>query len=236
MTVTEWGAAPVRDLVRGLDRCLAAPGPGKGYRELALAALGLAAGWWLYVPVHELLHALGCLAAGGSVSRLEIATLYGGRLLERVVPFVAAGSDYAGRLAGFDSGESDAVYLATVFAPYLLTLFPGVWALRRAGRAGRPFVFGLTLPVALAPFVALPGDAYEIGSILTTRLPPWTAFAETLRGDDVVLQIAELGRVAGAPWGGFAVASLLGVLWAFATYGAAAAVASMLREPSPPPA
>ena len=63
---------PFLDLVRGEMRCVARP------RDLAWLALGLAAGWWLYVPVHELLHALACLAAGGEVTRLEIDPLYGG--------------------------------------------------------------------------------------------------------------------------------------------------------------
>src|SRR6185312_11000133 len=49
---------PFRDAVRGLDRCL-----DTGIRGLALTALGLLAGWWLYVPLHELLHAAACLLA-----------------------------------------------------------------------------------------------------------------------------------------------------------------------------
>lgn len=209
---------PFADLWTGLDRCLRTPASRSGgYRALAAVGLGLAVGWWVYVPAHELLHAAGCVAAGGTVSRLEISPLYGGTLLERLVPFVEAGGDYAGRLSGFDTGGSDAIYLVTVFAPYLLTLFPGVWALRRARRA---FVFGFWVPVALAPFVALPGDAYEIGAIVVTRLPPWTAWAETLRGDDVVLLVSELWGRDGAPWGGAAAGVGLGVVWAFATYAA----------------
>ncbi|HEX9732266.1 MAG TPA: hypothetical protein VGG06_09805 [Thermoanaerobaculia bacterium] len=224
---------PLSDLLSGLDRCLGKPSSRRGgYRALALVGLGLAAGWWAYVPIHELLHAAGCLAAGGTVSRLEISPVYGGALLERLVPFVEAGGDYAGRLSGFDDGGSDAVYLATVFAPYLATLWPGVWALRRAGAAGRAFAFGFVVPVALAPFVALPGDAYEIGSIVVTRLPPWTAWAETLRGDDVVLLVSELWGREGAPWGGVAAGVGVGVLWAFATYAAGVGVASLLGRPS----
>ena len=147
---------PFLDLVRGEMRCVERP------RDLAWLALGLAAGWWLYVPVHELLHALACLAAGGEVTRLEIDPLYGGGLLARWIPWVVAGGEYAGRLSGFDTGGSDLVYLATDLGPFVLTLFPGVWALRRAARAGRPLLFGAALPFALAPLLSLTGDAYEI--------------------------------------------------------------------------
>ena len=86
---------------------------------LLVIALG---GWILYVPIHELLHAAGCLALGGRVDELEIQAMYGGALLERVFPFVRAGGEYAGRLTGFDTGGSDLVYLATVATPFLLSL------------------------------------------------------------------------------------------------------------------
>src|SRR5258705_6478487 len=101
-------ATPGRDVLRGLDRCLDA-----GVRGLPLAALGLALGWWVYVPLHELLHAAACLVFGGSVTRLEIDGMYGGGLLARMLPFVVSGSQYAGRLSGFDTHGSDAIYLAT---------------------------------------------------------------------------------------------------------------------------
>ncbi len=205
-------AAPVRDTLDGLEHCL-----DTGVRGLLLVAVGLVTGWWLYVPVHELMHALGCLATGGTVSRLEIDPLYGGALLARLFPFVEAGGDYAGRLVGFDTGGNDMVYLATDFGPYLLTLFPGVWALRRAGEKGRAFCFGLWLPVALAPFISLTGDAYEIGSIVVTRLPPWSGL-EALRGDDVFRLVPRLAELADPPWGGALLAFLTGTLWAFATY------------------
>lgn len=226
--------SPFLDLSRGLEHCLlgAEPAGGRGYRELLLVGLGLAAGWWIYVPVHELLHALGCLAGGGSVSRLEIAPLYGGGILARLIPFVHAGGEYAGRLSGFDTHGRDAVYLATVFAPYALTLWPGVWALRRSARNGRAFAFGFVIPMALAPFVALPGDAYEIGSILTTRLPPWSDDAELLRRDDLLLLISELDGRSGKLWGGAAVGAVVGGVWAFATYAAGSLVSTRLREPA----
>jgi len=226
-------ALPLRDTVRGLDRCLDA-----GVRGLVLAALGLMAGWWLYVPLHELLHAAACRAAGGRVTRLEIDAAYGGALLAHVFPFVVPASDYAGRLSGFDARGSDLIYLATDLGPFVLTLFPGVWALRRAAAARqplRPFLFGASLPFALAPFLSLTGDAYEIGSILVTRLPPWAtpAIRGLLRGDDLGKKVSELAATAGAPWGGAALAVAAGVVWAFLTYGLGSAVAGKLGAPSP---
>lgn len=223
---------PFRDAFRGLDRCLDA-----GVRGLALVAGGLLAGWWLYVPLHELLHAAACRLAGGQISRLEIEALYGGGLLARVFPFVVPASDYAGRLSGFDTRGSDLIYLATDLGPFVLTLFPGVWALRRAATAGKPLLFGLALPFALAPFLSLTGDAYEIGSILVTRLPPWAAPAvrELLRGDDLGKKIsafAAMTGTGGAPWGGAALAAAAGLLWAFLTYGLGSAVARGLGQPA----
>jgi hypothetical protein len=232
--------APFTDVLNGLDRCL-----DRGARGLLLAALGLLVGWWVYVPLHELLHAAACRAAGGGVTRLEIDRIYGGALLARALPFVVPASRYAGRLSGFDTHGSDLVYLATDLGPFLLTLFPGVWALRRAAAARREILFGAALPFALAPFLSLGGDAYEIGSILVTRLPPWAAPAMRglLRGDDLGKKVGELASLPGAPWGGALLAILLGTLWAFATYALASAVARALGEgevrrtaaPSPSP-
>lgn len=216
------------DAFHGLDRCL-----DRGARGLVLALLGLVAGWWLYVPVHELLHAAACLAAGGEVTRLEIAPQYGGGLLSRIFPFVVSGGDYAGRLSGFDTRGSDLIYLATDLGPFLLTLFPGVWLLRRAGTTGRPILFGLALPFAFAPFLSLTGDAYEIGSILVTQLPAWE---ETLRGDDLIKKAEELAALPDAPWGGFVLAALLGLAWAVLTCMAGGAVARALgQHPVLPP-
>jgi hypothetical protein len=232
--------APFTDVLNGLDRCL-----DRGARGLLLAALGLLVGWWIYVPLHELLHAAACRAAGGGVTRLEIDRIYGGALLARALPFVVPASRYAGRLSGFDTHGSDLIYLATDLGPFLLTLFPGVWALRRAAAAKREILFGAALPFALAPFLSLGGDAYEIGSILVTRLPPWAtpAMRGLLRGDDLGKKVGELAGDPGAPWGGALLAILLGTLWAFATYALADAVARALGEgqvkrtaaPSPSP-
>ena len=224
---------PLHDVLGGLERCLessAQGGPRQGYRELGLIGLGLLAGWWVYVPVHELLHASGCLVTGGSVTRLEIARIYGGDLWAALFPFVVPGGEYAGRLSGFDTGGRDLVYLATAFAPYLLTVFPGVWALRRSARRAHGFAFGFVVPVALAPFVSLTGDAYEIGAILVTRLPAWAVLAETLRGDDVLRLVSELRGRDDAPWGGVAMGWLAGLAWAFLTYATGALAARRFGE------
>ncbi len=227
---------PALDAFRGLDRLLDG-----GMAALARIFLGLALGWWLYVPIHELLHAGACVAAGGRVERLEIDGMYGGALLAKVFPFVVSGSEYAGRLSGFDTGGSDLVYLATDFGPFLLTLFPGVWLLRLAVRKRRAFLFGLGLPLALAPFLSITGDAYEIGSILATHMGPWadSASRTLLRGDDAIKKFAEL-RAAGprASWAGFGMALTLGFAWAEATFALGALIARKLGQrsikPRPP--
>jgi hypothetical protein len=221
-------AAAWFDLRGGLERCLE-----PGARALVWIFLGLAVGWWLTVPLHELSHVGACWAAGGRVTRLEIDPLYGGALLARWLPFVAPASAYAGRLSGFDTGGRDLVYLATDLGPYLWTLFPGVWAWRRAGRRGRGFAFGLWMPLALATFLSATGDAYEIGSLAVTRLPAWSDVANRalLRGDDLLLRAHEIGaHGAAAPWAGFVLAAALGVAWAFAWYALASAIATWLGE------
>jgi len=219
--------APARDLLAGLDLALAG-------RAAALVAVfaGLAVGWWIYVPSHELLHVAGCVATGGAVDRLDLDAMYGATLLQRVFPFVHAGSEYAGRLSGFDTRGSDWIYLATDLAPFVLALFPGLWALRRAARRGSGFLFGLSLPFAFAPWLSLTGDAYEIGSLATVQLSRWSPLRGLLLGDDVFLRYRALADISGpAPWGGFALAIGLGVAWALATTALASWLATRLGEP-----
>lgn len=211
-------ARPLTDLLRGLENVLA----GRVGR-LAAVFIGLMLGWWVYVPIHELLHVGGCLATGGEVSELEIAPEYGGALWAKVFPFVVSGGDYAGRLSGFDDQGSLLVHLATVIAPYLLTILPGVWLMRWAANSGRPLVFGLSLPLALAPFLGLAGDAYEVGSLLLAEFPAWAD--ERLVGDDIVRVIrAAPSRDAL----GVSLGAMLGCLWAWATWALGAAVARLL--------
>ena len=148
-----------------------------------LAAVSLIVAWYVYVPIHELLHALGCVATGGSVTTLEIQTQYGGALLAEVFPFVQAGGEYAGQLSDFDTHGSDLVYLATDALPFVLSILLGVPLLRACGLASRPLLLGPAIVLALAPFYSLTGDYYEMGSILVTRAVGEAWYP--LRSDDV---------------------------------------------------
>ncbi len=218
--------APALDLWQGMNRCL-----DHGNKGLVLMLVGLGFGWWLYVPVHELLHVLGCVITGGEVRELQVDAAYGGVLLAKIFDFVVVGSKYAGQLTDFDR-EPDLSYLSTVMMPFALTIFPGVWYLRKSGEDGKPFLFGMMLPVALAPFISITGDAYETGSIIaTTRFGPWSSpeMREILRGDDLVLFAKKVAAASPSPWGGWLLSSLLGVLWAFGTYALGAWIGNRLK-------
>ena len=106
-------------------RALPRPGSARTGRHLRRADRHLVD----YVPLHGLLHAFGCELGGGRVWRLKIDPLYGGALLARWLPFVEAGGEYAGRLAGFDTAGSVAVHLFTTGLPFLLTPVPRCLAL-----------------------------------------------------------------------------------------------------------
>jgi hypothetical protein len=203
-----------------------------------LVAVSLVAAWYLYVPVHELLHALGCVATGGTVETLEIQTQYGGGLLARVFPFVHAGGEYAGRLSGFDTHGSDWVYLATDALPFTLSVLIGVPMLRAGARRARPLLLGPGFVLGLAPFYNLPGDYFEMASIVVTAVigEKWHG----LRSDDLFLLIdrlfadpASLGLTeASTPWAlaAIATASLLAVALAYATW-ALGDLASRIKRP-----
>lgn len=158
---------PFDDLASCLTRLAESPRP---LRAMCVVLVALVATWFIYVPVHELLHVLGCVTCGGNVSELEIAPQYGGALLARWFPFVVSGGDYAGRLSGFDTKGSDLIYLATDFAPFLLSVLIGVPLLRMCAKRRRLVLFGVAIVVGLAPFYNLIGDYYEMGSIITTRM------------------------------------------------------------------
>jgi hypothetical protein len=212
---------------------------GAGMTGLLVAGAGYAVSWWIYVPLHELLHALGCWATGGAVTRLEIDGIYGAALLARVFPFVTVGSAYAGQLTGFDTRGSDLVYLATDAAPFVLTVVVGVPLLRRVSTVGdrtrgeshrpslaRSALFGAALPIAFAPFLSLTGDYYEMGSILVSRAAALVHPAldvKRWRSDDLFKLSAALfpspsnlhvGDVLGV-----LAASLIGLSLSVATYG-----------------
>ena len=218
--------APIDDYLAAVSVFLNRFRPG----YLAMVAGALALSWWIYVPIHELSHVLGCLLGGGEVSRLEIAPIYGAALLQRVFPFVVVGSDYAGQLSGFDTHGSDLTYLLTDFLPFVLTILLGVPLLRsvRAGRGGplrNSLALGIAIPVAYAPFISIVGDYYEMGSIVVTDLVAGAApgfGVDRWRSDDLFKLISELDRSGSLAAGdvvGIAMSFLVGLILAFATYG-----------------
>ena len=194
--------------------------------------------WWIYVPIHELAHAWGCLLAGGRVTRLEIAEIYGAALLARAFPYVTVGSEYAGRLSGFDTRGNDGIYLATCALPFLLTIVVGVPLLRAVPRGRgwrRSVMLGAAVPVAFAPFVSLPGDYYEMGSILVSRIvAAWVPGfpLDRWRSDDLVKLVTALAPDARATdVAGVAASLLVGISLAFATYWAGVAMVQIGRRP-----
>ena len=187
---------PLDDATRAMEAIVRDRSPVSALTPLVVA---IAITWIVYVPVHELLHALGCAATGGDVSELQIQAVYAGALLARVFDFVVVGGEYAGRLSGFDTHGRDLVYLATVLTPYLLSVFPGVTLLHVAARRASPWLFGVAAVLAFAPIYNIPGDYFETASILTTRVATWLgagsgnpAFAE-LRSDDVPISDIAVG-------------------------------------------
>jgi hypothetical protein len=224
--------APFTDLFAGLQRSTDAIGG----RALPLLLVACAAGWWLYVPVHELMHAWGAQLGGATVTRLDIDPIYGARFLQRIFPYVQVGSAYAGQLAGFDTHGSDLAYALTVFFPFVLSIAIGVPLLVRAGRAPAPGVattllFGFVLPVAWAPLLSIGGDFYELGAIVVSRAAAVAGVdGAGWRGDDAVAIIGH--RLGGAfSWvdaAGVAASLLLGIGLAFVTYAAGRAVAVLI--------
>lgn len=160
---------PFDDVLACLER-LVVPGQRRQPPTVLFVVLAsLVVTWFIYVPIHELLHVGGCVWTGGEVSRLELSPRYGATILKKYFPFISTGSDYAGQLTGFDTGGSDWCYFVTVFMPFVLTVLIGVPLVKLAGRARRPVLLGVAIVVGLAPFYNMPGDYYEMGSILTTR-------------------------------------------------------------------
>ena len=218
-------ALPFTDAFTALER-----GVGRhGAPALVAIAAACLASWWVYVPIHELMHAWGAQLGGATVTRLDIAEGYGGSFLQRFFPYVHVGSEYAGQLTGFDTHGSDAAYLLTVFFPYLLTIAVGIPIVIYVARApvvsvGALLLFGAALPVAWAPLLSVTGDFYELGSILTSRIAHSVLGVDgtSWRGDDLVRiarPIIDSAQLRGADVAGVTVSFMLGVLLAFATCG-----------------
>jgi hypothetical protein len=193
---------------------------------IVIAAL---ASWWVYVPVHELCHAFGCWVTGGAVTRLDIDPVYGAALLQRFFPFVHVGSAYAGQLTGFDTHGNDLTYLATDICPFLITILIGVPLLRAVPARRTPLraavCLGVALPLAFAPFIAVTGDYYEMGSILVSRLAVLWNPAVPLsrwRSDDALKLASQFFGAAGDGTRGDALAMvaalLVGIVLVFGTY------------------
>ncbi len=228
--LSKWLGLPLRDFFAAMEVCLIDGKP----LYLFVILLSSAVSWWVYVPLHELLHALGCFVAGGKVRRLDISGIYGASLLRKVFPFVSAGSEYAGRLTGFDTGGSDFTFFITDCMPYVLTIFLGVPLLKSVpSLKSHPFFksvrLGLAAPFAYAPFMSIFGDYYEMGSLFISRMAASgmpSANPDRWRSDDLFRLV---GRLSASQTGshlldaGVVISSLLvGVMLIFATYWAGA--------------
>ncbi len=172
--------------------------------------LGIVITWFLYVPVHELLHVAGCVVSGGTVTELVMGREYGADILKHVFPFITPQSSmYAGRVTGFEP-NGDFGYLLTVFLPFILTIFPGVWFLKMAIKKKKIWMTGPGAVMGLAPFINLTGDYFEMGTIVSTRLvnivgggvpvkligdfaaTPPKSFFNLLRSDDIFRLFKEM--------------------------------------------
>ena len=201
-------------------------------RRLASALAGFVVSAWVFVPVHELLHAAGCLLGGGGVTRLEIDPKFGGALLERVFPFVVSGGEYAGRLSGFDTGGQDWLYALTTFFPYLTTPL-GFFVLGWAAARRRPGLFGASVIWAFSPVTGLTGDFYELGSLALFQLWPGPENAHRiLVSDDLFRLIEEISVSAGGPGWSLSSAAFaaLGELAALLLAGAVVLLSSKTRS------
>lgn len=222
---------PFTDLFAGLMRSTDV----LGARALPLLLAACAVGWWLYVPLHELMHAWGAQLGGATVTRLDIEPIYGARLLQRIFPYVQAGSAYAGQLTGFDTHGNDLVYALTVFFPFVLSVAVGVPLFVRAARTAVPGVastllLGVALPIAWAPILSIGGDFYELGAIAVSRAAAiFGVDGRGWRSDDIVAIVRS--RLGGDAFSltdlaGVAASLLVGVVLAFATYAAGRTVAA----------
>ncbi len=220
------------------------------YATMAVMLVSLIVSWFVYVPIHELLHVVGCVMTGGTISELEIAPQYGGTLLAKVFPFVVSGGDYAGRLSGFDTKGSDLIYLATDVLPFLLSIFIGVPLVKLCARRFAPWLFGLAIVLGFAPFYNLIGDFYEMGSIITTRalgaigVGEGRIAYEALRSDDIFKLIGQVWTKSeklqpppnasiGVQYAVVGASEFVGVILAYAMYWLGARLGKRKAAPEP---
>ncbi len=211
---------------------------------LLMGSIGLFVGWWVYVPIHELLHAWGCIVAGGEVTELQMSAEYGAEYLKFWFPFITVGSDYAGQLTGFDTKGNDWIYAFTVYAPFLITIIPGIplyqWVVHRSNPGTIAcFFFGLLLPLAYGPFVSVFGDFYELGSIAASNLyGMWGIDGSHWRSDDFFLLLSDMGSdlrpVRAVDVSGITIGFMLGLLAALVTYGLGTMFGMLLLRKSRP--
>jgi hypothetical protein len=206
---------PWRRLEACLERVIAGPRP---LARLLVVAICAAAAWWVYVPLHELAHAGGCVSCGGEVRRMTLAPLYGGRIAARCFSWIDDRTSYAGQLADFSTGGSDLCYLWLVLAPFVATPLARP-LLRRASRRRSAPGFAAGVVLAAVPVLSIPGDFYEAASIVVTHaagglLPD----ASRLRSDDLVGLVSRLAARGAAPleWAAVIGAATLGLLAALA--------------------
>lgn len=248
--MTRFFRKPLDDVMGSLRHLMTTAHPA---RVMIPSMIAMIVTWFIYVPIHELLHVYGCIWTGGSVSELHLQAHYGGAILAKWFPFIVAGGDYAGQVTGFDTKENDLIYLATDFLPFMLSVLFGVLLLRLCTKKRRPLLFGPAIVVGLAPFYNLPGDYYEMASTMITRLLTWVSGEtwpprfEGLRSDDIFTLVpemiskpAELGLDTSAPSMIFAflvvlTSILLSILLAFVTYNLGDLIARPIAGPAPAP-
>ncbi len=163
--------------------------------SLAKLLISLVVVWHLYVPIHELMHAAGCMVSGGTVRKLDLQPRYGARVLQPIFPFVTVddGSTYAGRLSGFSTPNAWS-YAVVDLMPYLPSLL-GLTVLELARRRRSTFVFVAGFVLAYAPWISITGDFYELASLVTTPVARWVEPAwpaDYLVSDDVFRLIREM--------------------------------------------
>lgn len=187
----------------------------------------------------DLLHGIeGVLTPGSPPLRLLVPPVAGLVLGWQIVFLTHPWLHEAGRAV---SGGSR---LAALLVPYIPSVLIGVPLLRAASWgalewwAWRRWLFGPGAVLALAPFVAVAGDFYEVGATVVTVFLP-ASFA-VLRFDDLFLLIEKLdsGRIL-VPGGRLVAGAvctaglLVSILLAGWTYMLGAAWHSIIARPDP---